>query len=68
MKIVFENLENVFIKTLSIEKSGNNIYLSCKTTSIADDDIHSQNYIILDKTQLSELIGGLLHVQSKMRK
>ena len=69
MKLLLEN-SNDFgrtTKTLSVEKLHETVELEITTKNNEALSV-SHDIINLDKRELSEFIGGLLHLQSKFRK
>lgn len=69
MKITFKSYhDNIDSCTeLNIENKDNEIFLSISHNT-ALGEVISEAVTILNKHQLSELIGILLHLQSKIRK
>jgi hypothetical protein len=69
MRLLLEN-SNDFGKTtkiLSAEKLYDTVELEI-ISKLNDESVISINKINLDKIELGEFIGGLLHLQSKFRK
>ena len=66
MKISIDNLNNGHLDSVWIENVEDGVFLSV----INYDHMHVQTEIgiELDKKQLSEFIGGLLHLQSKLKR
>jgi hypothetical protein len=67
MKIVFENYrKHGTSETLNFEWNDEVVILSCENTT-HEGTINHANYFI-KKDELKDFIGGLLHIQSKMKR
>jgi hypothetical protein len=62
----FQELKQPFLKVIEFEQIDDKILIS----STEDELFPSENYVSieLDEEQLFELIGGLLRIQSKIKK
>tara|TARA_R110000803_G_scaffold207486_1_gene275447 strand:- start:704 stop:916 length:213 start_codon:yes stop_codon:yes gene_type:complete len=70
MKVLFENYPTSETKsTLSVEQfTKEEVTISIDYTKLFDEEYHKHLGILLNKKQLSDFIGALLHIQAKMRK
>ena len=70
MKVVFEQYPTEKTQTnLSIEQfTKENVTISIDYIDLFNDDKRKHLASYLDKKQLSDFIGALLHIQSKMRR
>jgi hypothetical protein len=70
MKVLFENYPTPEVKTsLLVEQfAKESLTISVQNLPLFNIEKVNETGIVLDKKQLSDFIGALLHIQSKMRK
>tara|TARA_R110000782_G_scaffold267440_1_gene362863 strand:+ start:168 stop:377 length:210 start_codon:yes stop_codon:yes gene_type:complete len=69
MKVLFEKTLTQDSKTdLIIQKFDDEIYLKIEYTDFGNPELFKQVGHYLNKQELKEFIGALLHIQSKFRK
>ena len=69
MKVLFEQLTEHSKTILSVEQIiKESVTVSIDYTKLFDEENRKTTGIILDKKQLSDFIGALLHIQSKIRR
>ena len=69
MKVLFEQLTEHSKTILSVEQIiKESVTVSIDYTKLFDEENRKTTGIIIDKKQLSDFIGALLHIQSKIRR